>query len=506
MRNGLRAGALWVAGLALGSCVTSPTHFHLFGRGDSLRYQNDAAVPASWAQATFDDGPWPASTGKIAPLRLAELGDPAPVWTRARFDVGARAAAFEQLLLGVSVEAPFVAYLNGTPVATASGPISVPPGLLRPSGNVLALEVRPPRGMAGLDVGVVIDGTPRAPSVTRAELVRGPWVLAPTPSSVTVVWETSAPAPSTLVVDGRRIDGGYGAHHAVTVSDLAPSTAYRYHVEVEGASPPASSSEEAQLVTAPAPGASERVRFVVYGDNRSDGDAHRRVVSAIAGEGADFLLNTGDLVDHDADDEWQTFFDIEHGLLSTTPLCAAPGNHEGGSDRWAELFPVGERSRFAGRAYGADYGPVHVAALDSNGDLVAQARWLDEDLAAARARGAKHLFVFMHDGPFSGASGFGAHGSNMIARRVVVPVAKRHGVTAMFAGHDHIYERGASEELTYFVTGGGGAPLRQAGTIDETKVAKSLFHYLVVDVVGGRAQITAKDATGAPFDDVTIVR
>jgi hypothetical protein len=498
----LCAGALCVAGLALGSCVTSPTtRPHLFGRGDPLRYQNAAVVPETWAQATFDDGPWPASTGRIAPLRLAELGDPAPVWTRARFDVGARAAAFEELTLSVSVEAPFVAYLNGARVATASGPITVPPGVLRPSGNVLALEVRPPRGMSGLEVGVVIDGAPR-PTSSRPELVRGPWVLAPTPTSVTVVWETSVPAPSTLVLDGRRIDGGAGAHHAVTVRDLAPSSAYRYRVEVEGAAP----SEEAQVVTAPLPGASERVRFVVYGDNRSNGDAHRRVVSAIAAEGADFLLNTGDLVDHDADDEWQTFFDIEHALLSTTPLWAAPGNHEGGGDRWAELFPVGERARFAGRAYGADYGPVHVAALDSNGDLVEQARWLDGDLAAARARGAKHLFVFMHDGPFSGATGFGAHGSNMIARRVVVPVAKKHGVTAIFSGHDHIYERGESDDLAYWVTGGGGAPLRSAGFIDETKVAKSLFHYLVVDVVGGRAQITAKDTTGTPFDEATIVR
>jgi hypothetical protein len=278
--------------------------------------------------------------------------------------------------------------------------------------------------------------------------VRGPWVLAPTPTSATIVWETSMPVASSLVLDGRRLDGGSGTHHVVSATDLAPSSAYRYHVEIEGGA----SSEEAQVVTAPQPGATERVRFVVYGDNRSNGDAHRRVVSAIATEGADFLLNTGDLVDHDSDDEWQMFFDIEHALLSSTPLWAAPGNHEGGSGRWAELFPVGERARFDGRAYSADYGPVHVAALDSNGDLAEQSRWLD------------------------------------------------------FSGHDHIYERGQSDDLVYFVTSGGGAPLRSAGRIAETKVAKSLFHYLVVDIAGGRVQITAKDTTGAPFDEVTIVR
>jgi hypothetical protein len=408
---------------------------------------------------------------------------------------------YDQLTLSVSVEAPFVAYLNGTRVGTASGAISVPPGVLRPSGNVLALEVRPPRGMDGIDVGVVIDGEPR-PAGTTPEIVRGPWVLAPTPTSATIVWETSMPVASSLVLDGRRLDGGSGTHHVVSATDLAPSSAYRYHVEIEGGA----SSEEAQVVTAPQPGATERVRFVVYGDNRSNGDAHRRVVSAIATEGADFLLNTGDLVDHDSDDEWQMFFDIEHALLSSTPLWAAPGNHEGGSGRWAELFPVGERARFDGRAYSADYGPVHVAALDSNGDLAEQSRWLDGDLAEARARGITHLFVFMHDGPFSGASGFGAHGSNTTAQRFVVPVAKKHNVSAIFSGHDHIYERGQSDDLVYFVTSGGGAPLRSAGRIAETKVPKSLFHYLVVDIAGGRVQITANDTTGAPFDEVTIVR
>jgi hypothetical protein len=56
--------ALCLAGLALGSCVTSPTHKHLFDRGDPLRYQMEMTVPETWTSISFDDTPWAMSTGR----------------------------------------------------------------------------------------------------------------------------------------------------------------------------------------------------------------------------------------------------------------------------------------------------------------------------------------------------------------------------------------------------------------------------------------------------------
>jgi 3',5'-cyclic AMP phosphodiesterase CpdA len=268
----------------------------------------------------------------------------------------------------------------------------------------------------------------------------------------------------------------------------------------------AARSEQAALATAAQPG--ERLRFVVYGDNRTDGDAHRRVVEAIEAEGPDFLVNTGDLVDASNAGEWQSFFDIEYSLLLHTPFYPALGNHEadsGGGGRFAQLFPVGEKQRFGGRAYGADFGDVHLAVIDSNGDLGSQATWLDNDLAAARARNLKHLYVVMHHGPFSGGRML-LHGSNDEAREHIVPVARKYGVEALFGGHDHFYERGDSNGLAYFVSGGGGAPLHPAGSIAETKYAWSTHHYIVIDVFGTSAHATAKTVDGVAFDQIDLAK
>jgi acid phosphatase type 7 len=170
------------------------------------------------------------------------------------------------------------------------------------------------------------------------------------------------------------------------------------------------------------------------------------------------------------------------------------------------LFPVDNRAADAGgQVYGADFGDVHIAALDSNGDLGKQGKWLEQDLTQAEARGAKHLFVFLHWGPFSSGTSL-QHGSNGAARSSIVPVAKAHHVDAIFSGHDHFYERGASEGLPYFVTGGGGAPLDSAGRIAETLVTKSVHHYMVVDVAANKADVVAKDSAGAPFDQVSLSR
>jgi hypothetical protein len=57
-----------------------------------------------------------------------------------------------------------------------------------------------------------------------------------------------------------------------------------------------------------------------------------------------------------------------------------------------------------------------------------------------------------------------------------MPLLKKHNVTAMFAGHDHFYERSEPKDgITMIVTGGAGAPLR-----DKAPGAKQQNPYSVV--------------------------
>lgn len=492
--------------VALSACSGSPTSRHLVAVGDAVRVQVVAAdtMPANWQNTTFSDHTWSPQVTAFVPS-MGDVPIPADVNVRRTFDIGADYAAFTTLTLTFSPGAAYDVYLNGQPFGSGDGSAPVtfspPAGLLHASGNVLALSVHA-TAAGNLSIAPVLDGTasPTASGGGEARIVRGPYLLAPTTSGATIAWETSAATASTAIVDGKSYDGGAGTHHTAVIDGLLPSHAYGYHVEAGSAR-----SDDAELTTAPAD-KSARVRFVVYGDNRTDGDAHRRVVDAIAAEGADFLVNTGDMVNASDDSEWQTFFDIEYSLIAHTPLFPSLGNHEhdsGGDARFAELFPLGRPDVFKGRVYSFDYGSVHVAVLDSNSNLADQAPWLDTDLSMAEAAGARHEFVVMHWGAYSGRS-YLMHGSNMDARKYIEPIARKHRVDALLAGHDHFYERGNANGLHYFVTGGGGAPLADTGTIHETDLAKKMFHYIVIDVVGDVAHAVAKDPSGVSFDAIDL--
>jgi hypothetical protein len=413
-----------------------------------------------------------------------------------RFNLGPSFQAYRRLDLEVSGSVPWHALINGTPLGTTmmseEQVLEVPSGLLRAEGNLLEITCAGP-------VRIQLDGTPDATGMGPI-VTKGPYLLAPTPTSVTVMWETSERATSRLIVDGKSWDGGSGQLHRVRVDGLSSSRSYPFHVEVGQVR-----SEESSLTTAPGPG--ERVRFAVYGDNRTHGDVHRRMVDAVDRDGPDFILTTGDMVGLSTADEWTSFFAIEYPLLVRTPILPAIGNHEAdfGDDKsaFSRLFPLG--SEADGIVNSLDFGDVHVAALDSNGTLERQSTWLEADFAAARARGARHLFAVLHWGPFSSGRKI-SHGNNDEAQEHILPILRKYDADAVFSGHDHFYEHGESGSLRYFVTGGGGAPLDDVGLIYETRTGASRNHYLIVDVSGPQVMVEARDLQGFAFDRVEWTR
>ncbi len=62
------------------------------------------------------------------------------------------------------------------------------------------------------------------------------------------------------------------------------------------------------------------------------------------------------------------------------------------------------------------------------------------------------------------------------------------GAHAVFAGHDHHYERLAVSGLPYFVVGTGGAGLRSARAISETRTIATNTHGLL-RLEGSEAQL-----------------
>jgi len=126
----------------------------------------------------------------------------------------------------------------------------------------------------------------------------------------------------------------------------------------------------------------------------------------------------------------------------------------------------------------------------------------DGDLAGADARGLRS-FVVLHWGPVCGCAGY-QHGSNDEAN-VILKVATRHQVAALFSGHNHLYERGVTRGIPYVVTGGGGAPLNMdPGKIDSTLVTFKQYHYVLIDMGPDGVHLSTKGADGLVLDDAML--
>src|SRR5438270_4987083 len=202
-------------------------------------------------------------------------------------------------------------------------------------------------------------------------------------------------------------------------------------------------------------------RFAAYGDTRDNHDIHREIVKEVTGFQPALVLQTGDLVHHaDAADEWRIFDQIIGAMRRQMPYYPARGTHDVGTSGFYEqrvTSPVASGNRLY---YSFEKENLHFVAIDTQqavGPKSEQGRWLEDDLAQARAAG-RLIVPFFHKATFS----IGPHAveSDVMALRPVLhALFRRHGVRLAFEGHDHIYYRTVRDGITSVVTGGGGAPL-----------------------------------------------
>lgn len=529
---GIGAAAVRTADRALGRADDDPG---VLGAADPK------VPPATWPRALSDD----AATGK-APLAASDrrgncrhcgtiIGDDrrgrvAALYASRDFDVGDELAGVRLLVLRARYRDGMVAWINGREVARRNRPmalgpmqlaarprgpeweslyIPVTPGLLRQGQNRLTVEVRPSgrRLSPSLDLQLVGRGGPR--------LVRGPMVQRVGVDSATIVFDTDLPAHgaveyghgSELTSRAVSAGGGLAVHHVVALTGLKPDSAVDYRVIAGGdAAPPA------RFHTAPSAG--EPLRFAVYGDMRGGHEVHRRIVESVAREAPDLVVLTGDLVLRGGDEgDWQRFFDVAEPLLRQVPYYPAAGNHDMGRTgderrRFGEIFALpprpAEQPSWA-NWYSFDVAGVHFVMLDSNSyEQSEQLEWLEKDLAGAKD--ARAIFVAVHNGPYSR----GTHGGSAIARERYVPLLVDAGVTMLFSGHDHIYERGEIGGLRYFVSGGGGASLYSIrcstrhrhchGIRDGAITARREHHYIMVTVEPTLVRVCPKRPDGTPLE------
>jgi len=519
-------------------------------------------LPPGWQRPELDDGAWvarqpapppaPPVDGGAAPDGGAEAPAPAaaPTFFRAgtqpecpgtvairwRFEVPADLVdKLATLTLRLRYLHGFAAYVNGVEVARrrlepsadaaavateAHGPeaerlfIAVRPGLLRRGANLLALEVhhrtagRPPLAEVELSGA---DG-PR--------IIRGPYLVRLSEREVTIAFDTDLPTVGEVrwgaAGDEQRTasDAPAQTHHALRLAPLQPGQTYRYAVSARGAAPGAVPVEAGEATFHTPPAAGQPLRFLVYGDVRSGHDIHALLNRRMADEDPDLALVTGDLVDRGSDEgDWERFFEVAGSLLRSLAIFPAAGNHEAarlgrGLERFLAFFRWPFRpGEEEGAYYSFDAAGLHFVALDSNAyRSPRQLAWFDRDLAAARKRGARGIFVYAHEPAWS----TGLHGDNQVAIRDYVPLMERYGVSMFFGGHDHHYERGRVGQLDYVVTGGGGAELRWARCAvgvpgkrpcpPHVAAFANEHHYVVVEVVPPLFRVCPKRLDGTPIE------
>ncbi|HID07716.1 MAG TPA: hypothetical protein EYP10_11295, partial [Armatimonadetes bacterium] len=212
---------------------------------------------------------------------------------------------------------------------------------------------------------------------------------------------------------------------------------------------------------------------------------------------------------------WETeFFQPASKLLSRLPIYPCLGNHERNSPHYFDLFVLPGNERFYTFAW--SYASffildIYFSPCDANSE---QYQWLQTQLANART---PWKFVVLHSpiytsGPHGRLNEQGKPRESQIrlGQELLEPLFRKYGITAVFSGHDHLYERSFKDGIYYIVTGGGGAPLyHPTGDPKQNPYSQkvvSVYHYCLITVMRDTVHVQAKDINGQVIDEFTIAR
>ena len=133
-----------------------------------------------------------------------------------------------------------------------------------------------------------------------------------------------------------------------------------------------------------------------------------------------------------------------------------------------------------------------------------QIRWIEADIKEARARKAKHIFVFGHHPIFPISDkeipDYSPHVTDALKRDIrnrrnrLWNIFTKYKVDATFFGHEHNYSRALIKDTWQIITGGAGAPLHTGPRKDlpwskYVKVFRKRYHYCIITVNNDRISI-----------------
>jgi hypothetical protein len=180
---------------------------------------------------------------------------------------------------------------------------------------------------------------------------------------------------------------------------------------------------------------------------------------------------------------------------------ASLGNHDDRAQSRYKLFNMDGRTYYTFKASKQD---VRFFALESDYPEAPQIAWLEKELASS---GEHWKIPYFHHPLYSSGK---RHGSHTDLAAVLEPLFLKGGVSAVFAGHDHFYERTKPQKgIVYFVIGSGGQ-LRKSGIDRRTGLTAVGFDtdqaFLVAEIDGDELYFNAISRAGAIIDSGIITR
>lgn len=349
----------------------------------------------------------------------------------------------------------------------------------------------------------------------------------------TVTCRTNMPVPVKLLVaeldpagrpgagsTPRQVVSPAGLIHRFRVDKPTSVTEVEYRLEAGcGDSTISTEAYRARLPSFAAGGGRDRtLRIVAMGDSRTNTAQWARVAAAVTRERPDLVVFSGDMVGRGRDDwRWEEhYFGPAREFFATIPHYPVIGNHEEKAPLYPLLFYTPGADGLATN-WSQQIGDVLLIGIEGRDDwspYSENVQWLDGVLSAARAR---FVFFFSHypawttgkHGELDGDTGLPAEYEVLASQYVIVPLLRKHKVTAMIVGHDHMYERSELPGgLTHIISGGAGAPLRgQSRQAEEqnphSKVCRTRLHYCILEVKGDTCTMKAVGLDGKVFDTRT---
>src|SRR5947207_2041873 len=121
--------------------------------------------------------------------------------------------------------------------------------------------------------------------------------------------------------------------------------------------------------------------------------------------------------------------------------------------------------------------------------------------------GSEWKICFSHHTLYSSG---GTHGSDTQLRTLLEPLFLKHGVDAVFAGHEHFYERIKPQKGIYYFTSGGAAKLREGDVKRSSELtAKSFdsgYHFMLIEITKNELHFQVISDEGKTVDSGALPR